>query len=260
MSSFKNNYDLFFRVLDVENDTLASIYKSLGRCIAIVDDKVQGIYGQDLETYFKHHDIEYKPLVYKGNEVDKEIGSVENILVSFLLLFSVPNSSKMCHFSLQVDLKKNGVSRNEPVLIIGGGVISDIGGFACALYHRSTPYVMLCTSIVSGKSLIHAAVCLQKSQLIVYIFPGIDAGPSPRTCCDGFGYKNLYGAYHPPIQTITDRFFFNSLHPGWLRHGIAEIIKMSVTKDYELFQLLEKVSFETFSQILNIVHNFLFFS
>ena len=68
----------------------------------------------------------------------------------------------MCNFSFQVDLKKNGVSRNEPVLIIGGGVISDIGGFACALYHRSTPYVMLCTSIVSGKSLIHAAVCLQK--------------------------------------------------------------------------------------------------
>lgn len=121
--------------------------------------------------------------------------------------------------------------------VILGGVISDIGGFACALYHRSTPYVMLCTSIVSG----------------------IDAGPSPRTCCDGFGYKNLYGAYHPPIQTITDRFFFRSLHQGWLvifdknrifkifdlffnrlRHGIAEIIKMSVTKDYQLFELLEK--------------------
>ena len=84
-----------------------------------------------------------------------------------------------------------------------------------------------------------------KNQLIDCLhFAGIDAGPSPRTCCDGFGYKNLYGAYHPPIQTITDRFFFNSLHPGWLRHGIAEIIKMSVTKDYELFQLLEKVSFE----------------
>ena len=90
MSSFQNNYDLFFRVLDVENDTLASIYKSLGRCIAIVDDKVQGIYGQDLETYFKHHDIEYKPLVYKGNEVDKEIGSVENILVSFCLCSVFP--------------------------------------------------------------------------------------------------------------------------------------------------------------------------
>merc|ERR1711997_1090264 len=185
------------RVLDLENDTLSSIYQSLGRCIAIVDDKVEGIFGQELADYFAHHQIDYKALVYKGNEVDKEICSVEQILV---------------------DLKKNGVSRNEPVLIVGGGVISDIGGFACALYHRSTPYVMLCTSIVSG----------------------IDAGPSPRTCCDGFGYKNLYGAYHPPIQTITDRYFFKSLHQGWLRHGIAEIIKMAVTKDYELFQLLEK--------------------
>ena len=34
-------------------------------------------------------------------------------------------------------------------------MISDIGGFACALYHRSTPYVMLCTSIVSGTYIIY---------------------------------------------------------------------------------------------------------
>ena len=119
------------KVLEKANETLSSIYKSLGRCIAIVDDKVEGIYGKDLADYFQHHQIKYKALVYKGNEVDKEIGSVEKILV---------------------DLKKNGVSRNEPILIVGGGVISDIGGFACALYHRSTPYVMLCTSIVSGNA------------------------------------------------------------------------------------------------------------
>ena len=185
------------KVLEVDNDTLSKIYKPLGRCIAIIDDKVFDIYGDQIQKYFDHHDVEFKALVYKGNEVDKEIGNVETILV---------------------DLKTHGVSRNEPILIMGGGVISDIGGFACGLYHRSTPYVMLCTSIVSG----------------------IDAGPSPRTCCDGFGFKNLYGAYHPPIQTITDRFFFQSLKTGWIRHGIAEIIKMSVTKDFQLFELLEK--------------------
>ena len=148
-----------------------------------------------------------------------------------------------------MDLKKNGVSRNEPVLIIGGGVISDIGGFACALYHRSTPYVMLCTSIVSGKFLLLLRIGKKILILINSSNAGIDAGPSPRTCCDGFGYKNLYGAYHPPILTITDRFFFRSLHPGWLRHGIAEIIKMSVTKDFELFELLEKVTKSTFQRI-----------
>lgn len=95
------------KVLNFDNDTLSSVYKSLGRCIAIIDDKVQAIFGDDLANYFKHHEIDFKPLVYKGNEVDKEIGSVEKILV---------------------DLKKNGVSRNEPVLIVGGKICP----FCCA--------------------------------------------------------------------------------------------------------------------------------
>jgi 3-dehydroquinate synthase len=115
------------------------------------------------------------------------------------------------------DFKRLGVSRNEPVLIVGGGVLTDTGGLACALYHRNTPYVMLSTSIVAG----------------------IDAGPSPRTCCDGFGYKNLFGAYHAPVLSITDRSFFKTLREGWLRHGIAEIIKMATVKDAELFRYLE---------------------
>merc|ERR1739844_301866 len=136
-------------------------------------------------------------LVVSGMEAGKNIGSVEKILNA---------------------LKSYGIRRNEPLLIVGGGVITDIAGFATALYHRSTPYVMLCTSIVSG----------------------IDAGPSPRTCCDGYGYKNIFGAYHPPILTLTDRSFFATLKKGWVRHGIAEIIKMAVVKDISLFNLLEK--------------------
>lgn len=47
-------------------------------------------------------------------------------------------------FSLEIllDLKKMGVMRNEPVLVVGGGVIADIAGFALALFHRNTPYVV----------------------------------------------------------------------------------------------------------------------
>ena len=116
------------------------------------------------------------------------------------------------------DLKKVGIMRNEPVLIAGGGVLADTAGLACALYGRNTPYVMIGTSIVTG----------------------IDAGPSPRTCCDGFGYKNLLGAYHPPVLCLTDRFFFGSLREGWLRHGVAEIVKMAIVKDFQLFEDLEE--------------------
>merc|ERR1712005_10170 len=134
---------------------------------------------------------------YRGMEVDKGIRTVERMLGDF---------------------KHLGVSRSESVLIMGGGVLADTGGLACALYHRGIPYVMLSTSVVAG----------------------IDAGPSPRTCCDGFGYKNLFGAYHAPILSITDRTLFQTLRPGWVRHGIAEIIKMATVKDAELFAALEQ--------------------
>ena len=183
--------------LDPEQSTLRDIYIPHKRCVCFVDQNVERYYGERIEHYFAYHGIELDKLVYRAMEVDKGISTVENMLG---------------------DLKRLGVSRNEPVLLVGGGVLADTGGLACALYHRNTPYVMLSTSIVAG----------------------IDAGPSPRTCCDGFGYKNLFGAYHPPILSITDRYFFKTLREGWLRHGIIEIIKMAVTKDIQLFEYLEQ--------------------
>lgn len=184
------------RSIEIDQPALRDIYKSLGRCVCLVDENVEASYGARIEAYFRHHDIPLMKRVYRAMEVDKGIHTVEKMLGDF---------------------KAFGVARNEPVLLVGGGVLADTGGLACALYGRNTPYVMLATSIVSG----------------------IDAGPSPRTCCDGFGYKNLLGAYHPPVVSITDRYFFTSLREGWLRHGIAEIIKMGVVKNAELFADLE---------------------
>ena len=183
--------------LDPEQLVLRDVYAPLGRCICLIDLNVERYYGEQLEHYFSHHGISLEKLVYRAMEIDKGINTVERMLGDF---------------------KRLGVSRNETVLIVGGGVLADTGGLACALYHRNTPYIMLSTSIVAG----------------------IDAGPSPRTCCDGFGYKNLFGAYHAPILSITDRTFFKTLHAGWLRHGIAEVIKMAAVKDAELFDLLEQ--------------------
>lgn len=102
-------------VLEPENEILANCYKPLGRCVAIIDDKVMVHYGQKLSNYFSHHGIKLVSLVHGGDEADKDIHHVEEILVQ---------------------LKQNNVARNEPVLIMGGGVIADIGGFATALYHR----------------------------------------------------------------------------------------------------------------------------
>jgi len=184
-------------VLESESTYLRDLYKPLDRCVCVIDQTVDGHWGEHLDAYFAHHGIALVKLVYRAHEADKNIHSVQKILQ---------------------DLKKNRSKRNEPVLVVGGGVITDLAGFACGLYHRGTPYIMLCTSVVSG----------------------IDAGPSPRTCCDGDGYKNLFGTFNPPVITITDRHFFSTLRTGWLRHGLAEIIKMGVVKDRVLFECMEK--------------------
>lgn len=183
-------------VLHPDEPLLRDVYAATGRCVAVIDRNVDERWGDAIRAYFAHHDIELHTLVYRAMEVDKGIRTVERMLGDF---------------------KRLGVTRTEPVLVAGGGVLSDTAGLACALYHRSTPYVMLSTSLVAG----------------------IDAGPSPRTCCDGFGYKNLIGAYHAPILSITDRTFFATMREGWLRHGVAEIIKMAVVKDAALFTALE---------------------
>ena len=68
---------------------------------------------REISTYFQHHNISLEKLVYRAMEIDKGIGTVESMLGDF---------------------KRCGVSRNEPILIIGGGVLSDTGGLASALY------------------------------------------------------------------------------------------------------------------------------
>lgn len=135
---------------------------------------VEALYGKELDAYFAHHGIEYKKLVFSGNEVDKDIRDVERILVA---------------------LKESGQGRHEPLLIVGGGVIADVAGLVAALYSRSTPYVMLCTSIVSG----------------------VDAGPSPRVCCNGFDYENWYGAYHPPVLASGRHYTRDGCATVWPR-------------------------------------------
>jgi 3-dehydroquinate synthetase len=186
-------------VFDTSNPALADIYKTRTRCVAIVDQTVDEFYGSALRRYFAHYEIPLQMLACRAWEADKTSETVHRLL----------------HF-----LGKDGcdVSRNEPVLVVGGGVLSDVAGMACALQHRRTPYVMVGTTIVAS----------------------IDAGPSPRTCVNGNLFKNSIGAYHPPVVTLVDRGFFRTLATGHIRNGMAEMIKMATTDDIILFEMLEQ--------------------
>ncbi len=55
--------------------------------------------------------------------------------------------------------------RNEPVLVVGGGVIADIAGFALALFHRNTPYVV---SVCQVRAIDVVSTCTFSSHFFIF--------------------------------------------------------------------------------------------
>lgn len=112
-----------------------------------------------------------------------------------------------------------GIDRRlDPVIAIGGGVCMDIVGFAASIYRRRTPYVRVPTTLMGY---VDASV-------------GAKSGVNFYTPGDGWR-KNKLGSYLPPVLTLLDRSFLSTLDQRQLSNGAAEIAKMAIVKDPQLF-------------------------
>merc|ERR1712087_100894 len=112
-----------------------------------------------------------------------------------------------------------GIDRRlDPVIAIGGGVCMDIVGFAASIYRRRTPYIRVPTTLMGY----------------------VDASVGAKSGVNFVGKKNKLGCYLPPKLAILDRSFLVSLDARQLSNGAAEIMKMALVKDRELFDLLER--------------------
>jgi len=111
-----------------------------------------------------------------------------------------------------------GIDRRlDPVIAIGGGVCMDIVGFAASIYRRRTPYIRVPTTLMGY----------------------VDASVGAKSGVNFSGKKNKLGCYLPPALALLDRSFLASLDARQLSNGAAEIMKMAMVKDPELFGLLE---------------------
>ncbi len=129
--------DLVDGVFDIPNPQLADSFRLWGRCLAVVDQAVLNLHGTSLRHYFAHHGIELTVFPVVINEADKSLRTVERIVDAF------------------TDF---GLVRKEPVLVIGGGLVTDVAGFACAVFRRSTNYIRIPTTLIG---LIDASVAIK---------------------------------------------------------------------------------------------------
>lgn len=184
-------------IFDPANADLADIYRSWGRCLMIVDQHVHDLYGHQARAYFVHHGIDLTAVPMVINEADKTMRTAEAIVDTF------------CRF---------GLVRKEPVLVVGGGLITDVAGFACSMFRRATNYVRVPTTLIG---LIDASVAIKVA---------VNHGKA----------KNRLGAYHASQQVLLDFSFLRTLPTEQVRNGMAELIKISTVGSAEVFELLEK--------------------
>ena len=110
-----------------------------------------------------------------------------------------------------------GVTRSEHVFALGGGVVGDLTGFACAITKRGCGFVQIPTTLLAQ----------------------VDSSVGGKTAINTRAGKNLIGAFHQPSAVIIDPLVLDSLPDREMRAGYAEVLKYGLLGDAEFFGWLE---------------------
>jgi demethyl-4-deoxygadusol synthase len=189
---------------DIKNREVADSYAKFGRCLTVIDANVNELYGEQIKSYFRHYDIELTVFPIIITEPAKTLATFEKIVDAF---------------------SDFGLVRKEPVLVVGGGLITDVAGFACAAYRRKSNYIRIPTTLIGL----------------------IDAGVAIKVAVNHGKLKNRLGAYHAPLKVILDFSFLKTLPTTQVRNGMAELMKIAVVANSEVFELLYEYGEELLS-------------
>ncbi|SDE79275.1 3-dehydroquinate synthase [Pricia antarctica] len=196
-------------LFDLGNDLFKSIieeYKQNSRVklLFVIDDGVANAHTDLLKnivsycekySYILSHT---QSIVVKGGEQSKNSdGNVGEILKA---------------------INENAICRHSFVVVIGGGAVIDMAGYAAAIAHRGVKLIRIPTTVLSQN----------------------DSAVGVKNSINAFGKKNFLGTFAPPYSIINDSEFLSTLEQrDWIA-GIAEALKVALIKDVGFFEYLEK--------------------
>ena len=103
------------------------------------------------------------------------------------------------------------------VLLLGGGVIGDLGGFAAGVFRRGIPFVQIPTTLLAA----------------------VDSSVGGKVAVNFGGVKNIMGIFNQPRLVVCDLSTLDTLSARELRSGLAEVIKYGCVCSAPLFEQLE---------------------
>jgi len=110
-----------------------------------------------------------------------------------------------------------GVERTDPVVALGGGVVGDLVGFACAILKRGCRFVQVPTTLLAQ----------------------VDSSVGGKTAINTRFGKNLVGAFHQPAVVLIDPEVLATLPARELAAGYAEVVKYGLIDDPGFFAWCE---------------------
>jgi 3-dehydroquinate synthase len=116
-------------------------------------------------------------------------------------------------------LAELGADRNSLLINLGGGVITDMGGFIAATFKRGITFIHVPTTLLAQ----------------------VDAAIGGKTGVDLDGLKNQVGVFSDPKELFIYPAFLKTLSPREFRSGFAEILKHALVADAEFWHRLKDI-------------------
>lgn len=130
-------------------------------------------------------------------------------------------------------LAERTADRKALLICLGGGVVTDLGGFVASTYKRGIGCVHLPTTLLAM----------------------VDAAIGGKTGIDVAGTKNLVGTFHSPQAVIVHVPFLRSLGKRELMNGLAEMIKHGLVRDAAHWEAIGGAALHDLAQLTPLIHH-----
>ncbi len=129
-------------------------------------------------------------------------------------------------------LSELGADRKSLLINLGGGVITDLGGFVACTFKRGISYINIPTTLLAM----------------------VDASVGGKTGVDLGNLKNMVGVISESEMVLVDTTYLKTLSGTELRSGFAEMLKHGLIKDANYWERLSKIEELTTTDLDTLIH------
>jgi shikimate kinase/3-dehydroquinate synthase len=166
-------------------------------CVLVSDETVSALHAAPIEAALRATGTRLIRVDLEPGEAHKNIASIERIW----------------HAALE-----GGADRKATFVGLGGGVVTDMTGFAASTWMRGVRWVGVPTTLLAM----------------------VDASVGGKTGVDLAAAKNAVGAFWQPSAVLCDVGYLNTESARGFISGLAEVVKTALIGDPGLFELLEQ--------------------